>query len=197
VECRGEEKMIVIDIETSGVSTGKNGIWQIGAINLENREEFLQEVRIDDEDEIMQEALEICGKTEEELRSREKQSQKQLIENFFDWLKKFNERIIAGHNLTWDLTFIQNKCLEYGISNRFIELLHNVRGIDLHTLAQLRYKDKKGNFKIKDGRSGMNLKAVLEFCGIKREKTKHKWENITRRQTTQRFRRLQVRSQMF
>lgn len=162
--------MIVLDIETSGLDTGRCGIWQIGALDMETEKEFLEEARIDEEDEIMEEALDLTGKTEKELRSKNRQSQKQLIENFFNWLEKFNERIIAGHNVTWDLTFIQNKCLKYNLRKRFRKLLPNVRAIDLHTLAQLVYRKKKGKFLIKEGRSGMKLKKVLEFCGIKDER---------------------------
>ena len=72
-----------LDIETTGINTGEGGIWQIGAFELENPESyFLQEGRIDDEDKIMEEALKITEKTEEELRDKNKQSQKQLILNF-------------------------------------------------------------------------------------------------------------------
>jgi len=42
--------MIVVDIETSGIDYNRVGIWQIGAIEFENQ--FLEESRIDDEDEI-------------------------------------------------------------------------------------------------------------------------------------------------
>lgn len=46
--------MIVVDIETSGLDFNKCGIWQIGALELENpANTFLEEARIDDEDEIL------------------------------------------------------------------------------------------------------------------------------------------------
>ena len=163
------EKMIVLDIETSGLDTGKNGIWQIAALNMETREEFLGEARIDDEDEIMEAALEICGKTEQELRDKSKQTQKQLIENFLNLISKFDERIIAGHNVSWDISFIQNKCLRYGLGKKFHEVIGH-RTIDLSTLAQLKFREKNGKFKIENGRNKMDLKAVLEFCGIKDER---------------------------
>ena len=81
-------KPIVMDIESSGLDKVKCGIWQIGAIDLNDNEEFLEESRIDDEDFVEEDALKVIGKTEEELRDKNKQSQEKLIMNFFDWIKK-------------------------------------------------------------------------------------------------------------
>ncbi len=162
--------MIVMDIESSGLDSGRCGIWQIGAVELENpNNTFIQEARIDDKDEVTQEALIITEKTEQELRDKNKQSQKQLIENFLNWCKKCRERIIAGQNVGWDISFIQNKCIRYGIHDKFHDLL-GVRIIDLHTIANLKYKEKNGVFRLKDektGKSDMSLPNVMKFCGLK------------------------------
>ncbi len=167
---KGErEKMIVLDIETSGLDIGKNGIWQIAALNMETGEEFCEKCRIDGEDEIMEEALEICGKTEQELKDKSKQTQKQLIENFLNWISKFDERIIAGHNVGWDISFLQNKCLKYGLRKKFHEVIGH-RTIDLATLAQLKFREENGKFKTENGKNKMDLKSVLEFCGMKDER---------------------------
>ena len=69
-------KPIVLDLETSGLDKVNCGIWQIGAIDLNNQEEFLEEGRIDDEDVAQEGALRVIGKTEEELRDKNKRSQK-------------------------------------------------------------------------------------------------------------------------
>ena len=137
--------MIILDIESSGLDTGKCGIWQIGAFELENpKNYFLQEGRIDDEDEVTEDALKIIGKTEEELRDKNKQSQKQLILNYLDWRKTCKEKITFGHNIGWDISFIQNKCLRYGIMDKFREVMGQ-RSIDLHTEAQEKYKEYMEN----------------------------------------------------
>ena len=159
--------MIVIDIESSGLNLAKNGIWQIGAIDLDTGEEFFEEAKIDDEDEIMKEALVLTGKTEQDLRDKTKQSQKQLIENFLNWVEKFDERILAGHNVGFDVMFIQNKCIEYNLREKFHKITGQ-RSIDLHTLANIIYMKKNKKFKkSENGKSSMNLSSVLEFCGLK------------------------------
>ena len=163
--------MIVLDIESSGLDTGRWGVWQIGAIDLDNpKNYFLQEARIDDEDFVTEEALKIIGKTKKELLDKNKQSQKQMILNYLNWRKTCNEKISFGHNVGWDISFIQNRCLRYGINDKFREVMGQ-RAIDLHTVSQERYKEINGKYLLKEnGTSDMNLKKVLEFCGIPDER---------------------------
>ncbi len=44
--------MIVLDIETTGIDKVRCGVWQVGAYDLDTGEEFFQEARMDDGDEI-------------------------------------------------------------------------------------------------------------------------------------------------
>lgn len=159
--------MIVLDIESSGIDTGRCGIWQIGSIDLNNpKNYFLKEARIDDEDMVMQGALELTGKTEKELRDHKKQSQKQLILDYLNWRETCEEKITMGQNVGWDLNFIQNKCLKYDIMDKFRKSTGQ-RGMDLQTIAQTKYKELYGKYLLKEnGNSDMNLFGVLNFCGI-------------------------------
>jgi DNA polymerase III epsilon subunit-like protein len=159
--------MIVLDIEASGLDNGRNGIWQIGALEFENpKNVFFGECRIDDEDEIMLEALELIGKTEAELRDNRKQSQKKLILAFLEWTKTCKNKISIGQNIGWDLTFIQNKCLRYGLRKGFSEFI-GVRSIDLHALTQLIHYQINNGFLVGDhGRSDLSLSKIIGFCGI-------------------------------
>jgi len=59
---------IVVDLEMSGLIPSENGIWQIGAVDLNNPEKiFFDESRIDDDDVVDEGALKVIGKTEEQL----------------------------------------------------------------------------------------------------------------------------------
>ncbi len=160
------ENMIVLDIETSGLGA-RMGIWQIGAIELENLQNyFLQEARIDDGDLVEEGALKVTGKTERELRDISKQSQNQLIINYLDWFERLHNRIICGWNVGWDVTKIEDKCISYDLQARFIDV-HGIRIIDLQTLAQEKYLELYKKYLLKEnGANAMSLPKALEFCGI-------------------------------
>ncbi|MGD9276100.1 MAG: 3'-5' exonuclease [Candidatus Pacearchaeota archaeon] len=163
--------MIVLDIESSGLDTGRCGIWQIGAIELENPDnQFLEESRIDNEDIIDENALKINGKTKEELRDESKQSQKQMILNFIDWAKTCKTKLIVGHNVAWDFFFIANKCRRYKIQKEFYDIFgHNV--IDTYTIAQMKFFELNNKFSFHgDGKGKMGLKRVLGLCGMRDER---------------------------
>lgn len=173
--------MIVLDIETSGINTGKCGIWQIGALELENpKNYFLQEGRIDDEDSIEEMALIVTGKTETELRNRKKQSQRQLIINYLDWIDSVKEKMFTGQNVGWDISFIQNKCINYGLMDRFREV-QSQRSSELHTLAQDKYFQIHGHYLVDEkGKSKMNLSQELEFCNLPDERINVTGENVVK-----------------
>ncbi len=131
--------MIVLDIETSGVDFIECGIWQIGAIDLENPENrFLEESRIDDEDIVTEESMRVIGKTEAELRDKNKQNQKKLLEKFFEWCKKSKIKNFICQNPQFDTTFLVLKAKKYDLEYPF----HH-RAFDLHSIANLKYRQIK------------------------------------------------------
>jgi DNA polymerase III subunit epsilon len=161
--------MIVVDIETSGVDFLKNGIWQIGAIDINNPEStFLEECRIDDDETAESEALDVCGVSEEYVRSKHKQSQKELLEKFFEWCKKSKVKNYICQNPQFDTSFLRVKAGKHGVKYPF-----HYRAYDLHSIASLKYKDVYDELPIERGFSNMNLTNILFFCGMKDERDKH------------------------
>ncbi|MEK6875286.1 MAG: 3'-5' exonuclease [Nanoarchaeota archaeon] len=157
--------MISLDIETSGIDMSCCGIWQIGALEIENPENvFLQEARIDALDIIEPEALVVTEKTEEELRSRGKQSQRGLIQSFLEWRGFCEVKTALCHNPQFDIGFITLKSLKYFKKDPFWPIYH--RAFDLHTLAQQRYFQENGRFLIDGDHSDMGLSKILKFVGI-------------------------------
>ena len=160
-------KPIAVDLETSGLDKVKCGIWQIGAVDLNNKEEFLEESRIDDSDFIEEDALKVIGKTEEELRDKSKQSQKELLENFFKWMKERKMRNLLCQNPQFDINFLETRASKYGLKKTF-----QFRAFDLHTTAQIVHFNKNGKFHLRlnemnsNQESDMDLKNILNFCGI-------------------------------
>ena len=163
---------IVLDLEMSGLDVVKCGIWQIGAIDLNTMDEFLDESRIDDEDIIDKEALIVIGKTEDELRDESKQSQKQLIGKFFKWVAGRAMRNVLCQNPQFDVGFMDIRAKKYGLKKPF-----QYRTFDLHSIAQTIYNKANGEFLIKSSKDGgsfesdMNLTNILNFCGLPDKRT--------------------------
>lgn len=161
--------MIVLDIETSGLNFNKCGIWQIGALDLNNPlNVFLDEARIDEEDEIEEGALRVTGKTSNELRDTNKKSQKELIESFFNWFNQTEYKNCICQNPQFDLGFLIIKSVKYGLKIPF-----HYRSFDLHSIASFKYFQIHGKFLIKEGRSDMGLTNTLNFCGLEDNRKEH------------------------
>ena len=169
--------MIVVDLEFSGLNLLKCGIWQIGAMELENpKNVFFDECRIDDDDEISELALKVTGKTEAELRDRAKQGQKQLLEKFFRWCEKSNSGNFACQGPQWDMALLVIKANKYGLKFP----MHH-RAFDLHSMAQEKYVQLNKKLLFKDNRSDMDLSNVLAFCGIPDERMQIKEGKIAKK----------------
>ncbi len=156
--------MIVVDTEFTSLNF-KGGLWQIGAIDLDNPENtFLEEARLEDEDEIQQAALDVVGKAKEELSNENRQSQKEMLKHFFDWVKNIRVKNIICQG-QWDFSYLLIKADKFGLEFPFPH-----RCFDLHSAAQAKYLEINREFLIKENKSGMGLSSVLEFCGIKDER---------------------------
>lgn len=159
---------IVLDLETCGPDFVKCGIWQIGAVDLSTMEEFIEECRIDDDDKIVDDlnasvpVLEFIGKTEEELRDKNKQSQKELMSKFLKWVESRAMRNFLCENPQFDVAFMFAKARKYGLKVPF-----HYRAFDLHSIAQTKYFELNKKLLVKDNHSDLGLKNILEFCGMK------------------------------
>ncbi len=171
--------MIVLDIETSGIYLERHGIWQIGALDLfSSKNIFLEEARIDDDDEIEPSALKVTGTTESYLRSSNKQSQKKLLENFFRWVESVRIRNPVCQNPQFDVGFINYKARKYNIKSNLSDLdkftpFHH-RSFDLHSIASSKYSEIYGSIFIEENQSKMGLSKILEFCGLEDKRIKMK-----------------------
>jgi hypothetical protein len=172
--------MIILDIETSGL-TNDCGICEIGAINTNNiSKTFLQDCRIDDDDLITEGAMRVNGRDLDVLKDKNKQTQKELIENYLDWVSMQENKLFYGQNVAWDISMIQAKSIKYNLHKKFLEI-HMQRGMDLHTLAQERYFEINKKYFLKEtGQSAFNLGEILKFCGIPDERINVKGNEIIR-----------------
>ncbi|MFH1325716.1 MAG: 3'-5' exonuclease [archaeon] len=154
-------KPVALDLEMSGLDMEKCGVWQIGAVDLDTGEEFLEESRIDDEDEVNEESMRVSMKTEEELRDPSKQSQEEMIRKFFAWMEKRRARNFLAQNPAFDMGFLYIKASKYNLRKPF-----HFRSFDLHTIAQVIFYKLNNKFFTRENDSDMSLTNILEFCGI-------------------------------
>lgn len=168
--------MIVVDLEMSGMDLEKCGIWQIGAIELGNPDNtFCEECRVEGEYEFLlgeTNTQKLFGKTEEELRDKNKQSEKQLLENFFKWAEKIRIKNLVGHCIAYDFMFLKQKAVKYNLNFPFSH-----RTFDTHSIASSKYFDLNGKFLLVRDKLGMvsdmGLKNVLKLVGMKDERIVH------------------------
>lgn len=167
-------KPVVVDLEMSGIDMTKCGIWQIGAIDLETKEEFLDECRIDDEDQYLDEGdkplFEVIGKTENQLRDKSKQSQKELLEKFFTWLDKRSMRNLVCQNPVYDIGFLLTKASQYNLKIPF-----HYRSFDTHSISHTIYFQKHKKFSISDAGnfSGLDMTNMIKMCGMQDNRKFH------------------------
>lgn len=166
---------IVLDLEFSGLDMEKCGVWQIGALDFNTGETFLEESKIDDEDSVEDGALKVVGKTEDELRDKNKQTQQQMIANFFGWMASRQMKNVLCQNPAMDVGFLRIRAKKYGLSVPF-----KYRSFDLHTIAQIIYHKLNNQFSIMNDSSNMSLGDILNFCGMQDERIEMSGDEIVK-----------------
>ncbi len=162
--------MIVVDVETSGVSPKENSILSIGAIEFGNKENcFYGECRLRDGAKVEDEALKINGFSMEKINNADI-SCEQLLINFIEWSRKIEDRTLAGHNVHFDFWFL------YDHSKIFkIEWIFGIRVVDLHSAMYFYMLKNKIILPMKYNHSSMSLDFILDY--LKLEKRKNIFHN--------------------
>ena len=161
--------MIIVDVETSGINPAKNSILSIGAIEFERpSNQFYGECRAREGAEIEASALAINGFTREEALSDKKKSVEELLLGFRVWLQTTGDRTIAGHNVSFDVSFLEFSSKLYRIN---LGLGH--RNVDTHALTYASYMKRGMKPPAKSSKSDINSDAVLAYCGLPAEPKPH------------------------
>lgn len=163
--------MIILDIEASGTNYEKHSIVSIGAIDLtdpDNR--FYGECKIWDGAHIMEEALEVNGFSESEIKNENKQSEEELIISFIEWSKNFSDRTLAGQNVSFDRDMLRAAVGRAGLNWTFA-----YRTLDTHSFCWMHMIKARVEVPIdkEHKRSALDLDAVLNYCGIPEEPHPH------------------------
>jgi DNA polymerase III epsilon subunit-like protein len=160
--------MIVVDVETSGLNPKRHSILSIGAVNFLNPADlFYGECKVRPGAEVQEMALLINGFTIKEINDRRKQSLESLLIEFRDWSKKVRDRIPAGHNISFDLSFLNESANMYEIKIPFKEGEVNIQKLVNENLdtPKRRALQKNNNCR--------RLDNALLYVGLKEEPRPH------------------------
>lgn len=161
--------MIVVDVEASGVNYHKHSMVSVGAIDFQNpARQFYEECRIWDGADMMEEALEVCGFTPEEITDPHKKSEGEVVRAFLAWSEETHNRTLAGQNVSFDRDFLKAAAEREGLN---WDLAY--RTIDTHTLCYMHMVKRDLSIPIAKNRSALDLDAVLRYCGIPDEPMPH------------------------
>lgn len=161
--------MLVVDIETTGLSPDRHSIISIGAVDfaLPSRQ-FYRECRPWEGAQVDLDSLAVNGTTPEQLALPERASLEQVIGEFLAWSGEAADRTLAGMNTFFDRDFLRNSCERYKMQWSF-----GHRVLDLHSVcwAQMLMSGRKPE--IKYGRVNLNNDAILRYAGLPPEPRPH------------------------
>ena len=134
---------VLVDIETTGLSPIQDDIIEIGAIKVVNNkmvDTYNQLIKIDRQ--LSPFITNLTGITNEMLKTG-----KVPIDVFTEFVNFAGSNVIIGHNVNFDLGFLNNKCkkyLDYDLNNDYVDtmflarkLVPNSLNYKLGTLAKL------------------------------------------------------------
>jgi DNA polymerase III alpha subunit (gram-positive type) len=160
----------ILDLETTGLKSGYNEIIEISVIRCEDRVQFTKEVKAKYPERASLDALEVCGKSFEDLIYGE--DIEDVVNECNDFFNLDNStpegRCIVGHNIIgFDKRFLhatweqQNKVFP---ANLFFDTMQMTRDI----------------IKKAGDKSKVNLDASCDYFGITKKGTKHTAKADTR-----------------
>lgn len=161
--------MIVVDVETSGMTPVRHSLLSLGAVDFLNPErQFYEECRIFEGAHIDKESLKINGFSNEEITDPKKQTDGELIQGFLRWASEAKEKTIAGQNPSFDRDFLAATAHRYHLDWKFAH-----RTVDLHSVCyshMIEYGIKPPEDK---GHSALNLDRILKYVGLPPREGKH------------------------
>lgn len=161
--------MLIVDVETTGTDTKFHSLLSIGAIDFDNPERvFFEECSAFPGAKIEEEATIINGIGEIEAFDSHKQTDKELIEHFLEWMKEADDHTIAGQNPQFDTSFLIETAKRYHINFSIPK-----RIVDLHSATWTHMLLNGLKPPLEHSRSALNSDTIMNYVGIPTEPHPH------------------------
>ena len=168
--------MIVLDIETTGPDPGRHSIIEVGAIDFDRPENYFNaRCRIWDGAEIDPAALEINGFTPDEILDQTLPAQKELLTSFMSWADQIEDKTIAGQNVDFDISFINESSRRCGL-----KFILGKRKVDQHSIVYAHFLRRNIRPPLKEGFSNLNSDFIMNYVGLPSEPKPHRAINGAR-----------------
>ena len=162
--------MIVLDIETTGTDPRRHSIVEIGAIDFDSPGNyFTGRCRIWDRAETDMKALEINGLTTAEINDMSLPGQEEILSKFMLWTGTVRDKTVAGHNVDFDISFINESSLRCGL-----DFSLGKRKVDQHSLVYAHLLKRKIAAPLKNGFSDVNSDFIMNYVGLPTEPKPHR-----------------------
>lgn len=166
-----KRKELFIDVETTGLSAYKNDVVQVSAIlEIDGDEKARLDIlsRPINENNIDKKALEVIGKTKEELMGYPPASEaytmfRKTLDKYVDKYDKTDKFTFIGYNARFDEDFMRQWFYKNG--NKFYGSYFHWPAIDISNICALYLADKRAkmkNFKLMTVAKAMGLKVDEE-----------------------------------
>jgi DNA polymerase III epsilon subunit-like protein len=168
--------MLVLDIETTGLDPACHSIIEVGAIDFDRPWNcFNERCQIWDGAEVDYKALEINGLTLDEIRDPSILTQKELLSRFKTWTDRIEDKTIAGQNVDFDISFINESFARCGLNFSL-----GKRKVDQHSIVYANLLKRNIRPPLKDGFSNLNSDFIMNYVGLPSEPKPHRAINGAR-----------------
>lgn len=160
--------MIIVDIETTGIDPKKHSIVSIGAVDLDNPENYFYGECKPRENALIDEvAIKINGFNQERINNIQKTCKELLIE-FLEWSKPIKNKTIGGYNVHFDYNFLVEHLKLYNLDVPFMYRL-----VDLHSIFYYYCLKNKIEIPLRKDSSGLDLDFIIASLNMKKREGYH------------------------
>lgn len=161
--------MIVLDVETTGITPWKHAIASIGAVDFNSpKNQFYREIQVSESANVQDGALRVNGFTREELYDTSKPTLQRVMEEFIEWASACEEKTLAGLNPAFDRDF-----LRAALHASEIPFPFSHRTIDVHSLCYAHALKRGVPPLMKRGITALSTDPILNYVGLPPEPKPH------------------------